>query len=71
MPDGDDTVDDERVWESICAIAGKYAGVSPQQARTILEAAGFHAYGHAGIVEAVEIVTQLAGRGKVPNKAPD
>jgi hypothetical protein len=47
---------EERVWDGICKIAAKRAGISPEGAMAILEDAGFHAYGHAGIVEAIEVV---------------
>jgi hypothetical protein len=56
----DDEIDDEEIWDSICEVAAKMASTSVEKAKELLEDAGFHAYGHTGIVEAVEIVM---GRG--------
>ena len=52
----DDEIDDEEIWAGICKAAAKRAGISAKQAQAILEDAGYHAYGHIGIVEAIEVV---------------
>jgi hypothetical protein len=52
----DDEIDDEEIWDSICEVAAKMASISVEKSKEILEDAGFHAHGHTGIVEAVEIV---------------
>jgi hypothetical protein len=56
--DDDDETDDEAMWAWICEYAGRQAGISAERARAILEEAGFHAYGHGGAFEAIEIVTE-------------
>jgi hypothetical protein len=63
--DGVDDIDEEEIWDGICRVAAKRAGVSVESAKAILAEAGYHAYGHAGIVEAVEVVAALRpGREK-------
>jgi hypothetical protein len=57
----DGEIDDEEIWDSICEVAAKMGSISVERAREILEDAGFHAYGHTGIVEAVEIVIGRPG----------
>jgi hypothetical protein len=68
MADDDDDLDDEEIWENICRIAGKKAGISTEKAKAVLERAGFHAYGHTGIVEAVNVVLHSVGK---PALTPD
>jgi hypothetical protein len=58
-----DTEDDE-IWMSICKIIAKRAGISPERAKAILDSEGFHAYGHTGIAEALEVVVAAIGRRK-------
>ena len=53
--EGDDDDLDE-IWTSICQIAGKYADVTGERARAILEDAGQTADNYLGITEAVETV---------------
>ena len=50
---------------NICKVAGKHAGISAERAKAIHESEGFHAYGHTGIVEAVEVVVAV-GRDRNP-----
>jgi hypothetical protein len=54
--------DDEEIWEGICAVAAKQAGIPIAQAKAILANAGFHEFGDAGIVEAVDIVVSHSSR---------
>jgi hypothetical protein len=61
----DDEIDDEESWTNICKVAGKHAGISAERAEAIHESEGFHAYGHTGIVEAVEVVVAV-GRDRNP-----
>jgi len=49
MSDDDDDVDDELIWDRIC----QKPPLIRTEAKAILDAAGFHAFGHTGIVEAV------------------
>jgi hypothetical protein len=46
----------ERVWDGICLLCAKQTGISPGRTRAILESRGHHAYGHAGINDALEVV---------------
>ena len=77
MDDDDiDDTDDEEIWACICRAAAKQAGVSVQTATTILEDAGFHAYGHTGIVEAIDVVCHSRSQahknsGVSRNKPPE
>ena len=64
--DVDDDIDDDEIWTSICQIAGKYAGVSVECAKTILEDAGQTADDHIGIKEAVETVLWTVRRKSLP-----
>jgi hypothetical protein len=60
----DDEIDDEEIWDSICEVAAKMASISIEKAKELLDDAGFHAYGHTGIVEAVEIAREHLGQFK-------
>ena len=57
MSEDIDEIDDEEIWTNICQMAAQRAGISIERAKTILEDAGYHAYGRAGIVEAIDIVS--------------
>jgi len=48
-----------------CKVAVKHAGISAERAKAILESEGFHAYGHTGIVEEVEVIVAV-GRERSP-----
>jgi hypothetical protein len=56
-----DEIDVEVIWERICEIAASRAGISPERAEAILDDNGFDAYGHTGLVEAVEVVGWAIG----------
>jgi hypothetical protein len=63
LDDEDDgSMTDEEIWDSICQFAANRAGVSVERARAILYDAGYYAYGHTGIVEAVDVVSHALGR---------
>jgi hypothetical protein len=62
--DGD--IDDDEIWASICQIAGEYAGVSAECAKSILEEAGQIADDHIGIKEAIETVLWTVRRKSLP-----
>jgi hypothetical protein len=51
--------DDEQVWDEICRMCAKKTGVPFERAKAILESRGYHAYGHAGIVDALETVQHV------------
>jgi hypothetical protein len=51
-----DNIDEEEIWESICVIVAGMSGVSAERATAILDAAGFHAFGHTGILDALKVV---------------
>jgi hypothetical protein len=53
---------DDEIWASICQMASKYAGVTVEHARAILEDAGQTADNHIGIMEAVQTVVWTARR---------
>jgi hypothetical protein len=55
-------IDDEFIWDTICQVAAKKAGVSADRAKAILASHGFDAFHHTGIVEAVEVVVTERGR---------
>ena len=59
-------IDDEASWASICRIAGKYADVTAERARAILEDAGQTADSHSGLFEAVETVLWEVRRKWLP-----
>jgi hypothetical protein len=59
MSDASDDVDEEEIWRFICNAAARRAGISVERAESILEDAGYHAYGHTGVVDAVEIVLEV------------
>lgn len=61
MTDADDDIDEEEIWDGICKVAAQRAGVTPERAETILANAGYHAFGHTGIVEAVTVVVEACG----------
>jgi hypothetical protein len=46
----------EWCWDSICRLSAEKMGVSPREARSILEDHGYHAYGHTGINDALEVL---------------
>jgi len=46
-----------------CKVAVKHAGISAERAKAVLESEGFHAHGHTGIVESVQVVVAV-GREK-------
>jgi hypothetical protein len=56
MTDEDDDLDEEKVWLGICQVAAKHTRISVQRARAILEDAGYHAYGHLGIMDAIDVI---------------
>ena len=58
----DEDLDYEEIWDGICRVAARPAGVSAGRAKAILADAGHHAYGHTGIVEAVEVVVAALHR---------
>jgi hypothetical protein len=64
--EGDDEIDDDEIWASICKIAGEYADVSAERARTILEDAGQTADDPIGITEAIETVLWAVRRKWLP-----
>jgi hypothetical protein len=47
---------DEEIWTTICEMAAREAGISPEQAKAILADAGFDAHHGTGFVDAIEIV---------------
>jgi hypothetical protein len=49
---------DEEIWTAVCEIAANWAGISPEQARAILAAAGIDAHNHTGAVDSTEVVLQ-------------
>jgi hypothetical protein len=63
--DDDDDLDDQEIWMNICNMAAKRTDISVERAKAIL-GEGFHAFGHTGIVEAIEVVVAEVGRGKNP-----
>jgi hypothetical protein len=52
----DSDYDEDEIWAFICEYAAEYAGISVERAATILEDAGQHAFGHTGVVNAVNTV---------------
>jgi hypothetical protein len=56
MPPDDDETDAEEIWEGICETVARHSGISAAKARAILGGAGYHAYGHIGIVDALMVV---------------
>jgi len=63
----DETTDEEceEIWMSICATAASKTGISPERAKSILDSAGFYAFGHTGVVEAVEVVVDAVGQKRL------
>jgi hypothetical protein len=53
---------DEEIWEDICKIAAKQAGISIERAKAILADAGFDAFDHTGIAAAVKVVGRKVGK---------
>jgi hypothetical protein len=51
-----DDVDEEGIWETMCKVVAKRTGISIDRAKALLEASGMHAYGHTGLLDAVETV---------------
>jgi hypothetical protein len=47
---------DEEIWTSICEMAAREAGISPEQAKAIFADAGLNARHHTGLADAVEAV---------------
>jgi hypothetical protein len=52
----DEETDDEEIWQSMCETTARSYGCSADRVKAIMEANGFHAYGHTGIAEMYEIV---------------
>ena len=46
----------------MCGHIARKADISAEQATAILENAGYHAYGHIGLVDAFEVVFAALGR---------
>jgi hypothetical protein len=59
----EDEIDEEEIWENMLEFAAARAGISVAQVRAIADEAGLHAYGHAGIVELVDLVLLKGGEG--------
>jgi hypothetical protein len=57
----DDEIDEGEIWEGLCVVAAKHAGISIERAQAVLENAGYHAYGHIGILDAVNVVRHAVG----------
>ena len=60
-PADSDDCDEEEVWESMCKLVAKNCGVSVEWAKAVLDAAGFHAFGHTGILDAMNVVRNSMG----------
>jgi hypothetical protein len=52
---------DEEIWTAICEIVAKYAGVSLEQVRAILAAAGFDVRNPVGMCDAIDTVLKRLG----------
>ena len=62
MAEDDDTDDDDEIWAQMCGHIARRAGISAERTTAILWNAGYHAYGHTGLVEAFDVVFNALGR---------
>jgi hypothetical protein len=58
----EDAFDDEALFDSMCEVVASQAGISVEQCKAVLEAARYHAYGHCGIVDMLEVVHDAVSR---------
>ena len=58
----EEEIGDEEIWENVCKVIARRAGISFEQAQTILEENGYSAYGHAGILDALNTVLWATGQ---------
>jgi len=58
----DDDIDDDAIRAQMCSHIAWRANISAERAAAILWDAGYHAYGHTGLVEAFDVVFNALGR---------
>ena len=53
--DEDDDIDEEEIFEGMCACTARQTGIPIERVKAIVDAAGLHAFGHCGIVDMIEL----------------